>query len=43
VRFRYFEVEVLENKVDATIFVGIIEERDYFSNTIPDVQALSGQ
>ena len=29
-KFRYFEVEVLENKVDATIFVGIIEEKEVF-------------
>jgi hypothetical protein len=29
-QFRYFEVDVLENKVDATIYVGIIEEKDPF-------------
>lgn len=33
VQFRYFEVDVLENKVDANIYVGIIEEKDYFIDT----------
>jgi hypothetical protein len=30
VKFRYFEVEVIENIGDVPIFVGIIEENDPF-------------
>eukprot|EP00347_Sterkiella_histriomuscorum_P003818 403362821 len=40
--FRYFEVDVLENKKDATVFVGIIEERDPFFNQIDNIDQLSG-
>ena len=31
-RFRYFEVETLENKSDAAVFIGIIESKDPFNN-----------
>jgi hypothetical protein len=30
-KFRYFEVEVLENKADCGIFFGIIEEKDFWN------------
>ena len=31
-KYRYFEVEVLENKSDANIYVGIVDSRDTFLN-----------
>lgn len=31
-KFRYFEVEVIENKSNADIFFGIIDGRETFSN-----------
>lgn len=43
IQFRYFEVDVLENKVDAKVFVGLIEEKDPFQNTINSIEALSGR
>jgi hypothetical protein len=30
--FRYFEVEVLENRADCAIYLGIIESKDFFAN-----------
>ncbi len=41
-RFRYFEVEVLENKVDANIFVGIIEQGDPFNTRVGAIEELNG-
>jgi len=32
VRFRYFEVDVIENKADAPIYFGIIESKEKFIN-----------
>lgn len=42
-RFRYFEVDVIENKFDCTIFVGIIEEKDAFQNELTDISTMNGQ
>jgi hypothetical protein len=41
--FRYFEVDVVENKEDATVFVGIIEEKDAFKNSLDDIMQLNGK
>ena len=40
--FRYFEVDVVQNKIDASIFVGIIEENDPFLNSPVQIEALNG-
>ena len=42
-RFRYFEVEVLENKVDANVYLGIIEQQDAFSERLDRIEQLSGE
>ena len=41
-QFRYFEVDVIENKIDASIFVGIIEENDPFFNSPESIDSLNG-
>ena len=41
--FRYFEVEVIENKEDVEIYVGIIENNDPFYHFIPEIEALDGK
>jgi hypothetical protein len=32
-RFRYFEVDVIENNNDSSIYFGVIEEKDLFINS----------
>ena len=43
VRFRYFEVEVIENQADCAIYVGIIGENDHFENNPATIDALTGK
>jgi hypothetical protein len=43
IQFRYFEVDVLENKVDAKVFVGLVEEKDPFPNTVEQIEMLNGR
>jgi hypothetical protein len=42
-RFRYFEIEVIENKNDSAIFLGIIEEKDLFLEQLSDIDQLNGK
>jgi len=37
-QFRYFEVDVIENKNDCAIYVGIIEAKDPFLNQIDSAE-----
>jgi len=41
-RFRYFEVETLENKADATIYIGIVEATDPFIQNPGSIEEFSG-
>ena len=42
-RFRYFEVDVIENKLDCTIYLGIIEDKDPFHNELDNLTSMTGQ
>ena len=42
-RFRYFEVEVIENSKDSAIYVGVIGENDHFDNNPPTIDAINGK
>ena len=42
-RFRYFEVDVLENKNDSNIYVGLIEEKEKFEFTLDSIDELDGE
>jgi hypothetical protein len=41
-KFRYFEIEVLENKADAAVFFGIIEQKENFNHSIDAIEHLDG-
>ena len=41
-KFRYFEVEVSENKADSAIYVGLVEANDYFKHTPNSIESFSG-
>lgn len=40
IRFRYFEVEIIENKDDSAIYIGLIDAHDPFSNTLNSLDDL---
>ena len=42
-RFRYCELEVLENKADCSVFFGIVEAKDKFENEVENINLLNGQ
>ena len=42
VKFRYFEIEVIENIGDVPIYVGLVEENDPFLPNPSRIEDLSG-